>query len=84
MALKPWPGPGFIRKLAPFNGFRWHPASGSGRHLGSAWDSLRVQGSVEFERKITDSLGISFGCQLFGNYLPRSIGDVFAIGHVSP
>jgi hypothetical protein len=39
---------------------------------------------VELETKIADSLGISFGCQFFGNYLPRSIGDVFAIGHVSP
>lgn len=80
----PWPGSGLTKKLAPFNGFRWHPASASGRHLGGAWYRLRVEGLVELETEITDSLGIAFGCQFFGNYLPRSIGDVFAIGHVSP
>lgn len=75
---------GSPKKLPPFNGFRWNPASGGGRHFGGAWDSLRVEGFVELERKVTGSLGISFACQFFGNDLPRSIGNVLAIWHVSP
>lgn len=79
------------RKLARLGGFWWHLdglrwplASGSGGHFGGAWDSLRVEGFIELEREVTDSLSICFGCQFFDNDLPRSISFVLAVGHVSP
>jgi hypothetical protein len=71
-------------KTSSLGGFWWHPANPGKGHFGGAWDGLRVEGLVELERKIKCSLGISFACQFFGDDLPRSIGFVITILHVSP